>query len=67
VFSDGLASISIFVEALEGDQDDRPGLTSQGAIQVYRKVSGDYMLTVVGEVPPRTAMQVADSVRLGGR
>lgn len=67
VFSDGLASISVFVEALEGDQDDRPGLTSQGAIQVYRKVSGGYMLTVVGEVPPRTVMQVADSVRYGGQ
>ncbi len=67
VFSDGLASISVFVEALESSQDDHPGLSSQGAIQVYRKVSGDYMLTVVGEVPPRTAMQVADSVRLGGR
>ncbi|MBI4939013.1 MAG: MucB/RseB C-terminal domain-containing protein [Nitrosomonadales bacterium] len=67
VFSDGLASISVFIEALEGDQHDRPGLTSQGAIQVYRKVSGEHLLTVVGEVPPRTVMQVADSARLGGQ
>lgn len=67
VFSDGLASISIFIEAMDNDQDDHPGLSSHGAIQVYSKVSGDYLLTVVGEVPPRTVIQVADSVRHGGQ
>lgn len=63
VFSDGLASISVFIESIYGQQDEHPGLSSQGAIQVYSKVSGEYFLTVVGEVPPRTVMQVADSVR----
>ena len=65
VFSDGLASISVFIEASDNDQDDHPGLTSQGAIQVYSKMVGDHLLTVVGEVPPRTVMQVADSVHRG--
>ena len=63
VFSDGLASISVFIETIYGDQDEHTGLSSQGAIQVYSKVSGEYLLTVVGEVPPRTVMQVAESVR----
>lgn len=67
VFSDGLASISVFIEELDGDRDDRTGLSSQGAIQVYSKVNGNYLLTVVGEVPPRTVMQVADSVRYSGQ
>ncbi len=67
VFSDGLASISVFIEAVDNDQDDHSGLSSQGAMQVYSKVAGDYLLTVVGEVPPRTVMQVADSVRHSGK
>ena len=62
VFSDGLASISVFIETIYGELNDHPGLSSQGAIQVYSKVSGEHLLTVVGEVPPRTVMQVADSV-----
>ena len=67
VFSDGLASISVFIETFDNDEDDHPGLSSQGAVQVYSKVAGDYLLTVVGEVPPRTVMQVADSIRYGGQ
>ncbi len=63
VFSDGLGSISVFIETLYGERNDHPRLTSQGAIQVYSKVSGEYLLTVVGEVPLRTVMQVADSLR----
>ncbi|MBI5435677.1 MAG: MucB/RseB C-terminal domain-containing protein [Nitrosomonadales bacterium] len=67
VFSDGLAGISIFIESSNDDQDDHTGLSSQGAMQVYSKVAGDYLVTVVGEVPPRTVMRVADSVRYGGQ
>lgn len=67
VYSDGLAGISVFVEDLSNDSDDvNPSLTSQGAIQIYRKQVGDHLVTVVGEVPPRTVMQVADSVRYAG-
>lgn len=67
VFSDGLAGISVFIESSDNDQDDHTGLSSQGAMQVYSKVAGDYLVTVVGEVPPRTVMRVADSVRYGGQ
>lgn len=63
VFSDGLASISVFIEQQSGVQENHLGLSSRGAIQVYRKVNGKYLLTVVGEAPPRTVMQIADSVR----
>ncbi len=63
VFSDGLVSISVFIEAIDNDQDDHSGLSSHGAMQIYSKVAGDHLLTVVGEVPPRTVMQVADSIR----
>jgi len=68
VFSDGLAGISVFIEdkSSDKDDDDNPNLSSQGAIQVYRKVVDNHLVTVVGEVPPRTVMQVADSVRYAG-
>lgn len=67
VFSDGLASISVFIEPIGSNQEDRPALSSRGAIQVYSKVSGNHLLTVVGEAPPRTVMQIADSVRHAGQ
>lgn len=67
VFSDGLAGISVFIETLGNNFDKKLGLSSRGAIHVYSKVKGDYLVTVVGEVPPRTVMQVADSVRYRGQ
>jgi len=67
VFSDGLAGISVFIEDV-GDRDDiNAGLSSQGAIQIYSRISGDKLITVVGEVPPRTVIQVGESVRYAGQ
>ncbi len=66
VFSDGLASVSVFIEKSDDDEDDFTGLLSQGVIQVYTKVVDGKLVTVVGEVPPQTIMQVADSVRYAG-
>ena len=67
VFSDGLAAISVFIETLGNHFNRKLGLSSRGAIHVYNKEKGDYLVTVVGEVPPRTVMQVADSVRYKGQ
>ncbi|MDP1638828.1 MAG: sigma E regulatory protein, MucB/RseB [Candidatus Nitrotoga sp. CP45] len=67
VFSDGLAGISVFIETLGNHFTRKLGLSSRGAIHVYSKEKGDYLVTVVGEVPPRTVMQVADSVRYKGQ
>jgi len=66
VYSDGLAGISIFVHKLGERHGIRQGLHSKGVIQVYSKLMDEYLLTVVGEVPPHTIMQVAESVRFGG-
>ena len=63
MFSDGLAGISVFIENLTGHPNVNSSLTSQGAIQIYSKVNGEYLVTVVGEVPARTLMKVADSIR----
>jgi sigma-E factor negative regulatory protein RseB len=67
VFSDGLSSISIFIEPNDRDEDDEDGLSSRGAVNLYHKVMDKELITVVGEVPPRTVMQVLDSVRYNGK
>ena len=67
VYSDGLSGISIFVEPYDGDLDDTDGLSSRGALNLHHKVLNKHLITVVGEVPPRTVMQVFDSVRYNGK
>lgn len=67
VFSDGLSAISIFIEPDDGDEDDVEGLSSRGAVNLYHKVLEKHLITVVGEVPPRTVMQVLDSIRYNGK
>lgn len=67
VFSDGLSAISIFIEPDDGDEDDTEGLSSRGAVNLHHKVLDKHLITVVGEVPPRTVMQVLDSVRYNGK
>jgi len=67
VYSDGLSAISIFIEPNDGDEDDVDGLSSRGALNLYHKVTAQHLITVVGEVPPRTVMQVVDSVRYNGK
>ncbi len=66
VFSDGLAGISVFIEDLAGRENVNVGLSSQGVIQVYSRVAWNKLITVVGEVPPNTVIQVGDSVRYAG-
>jgi sigma-E factor negative regulatory protein RseB len=66
VYSDGLSAISIFIEPND-DEDDVDGLSSRGAVNLYHRVMDHNLITVVGEVPPRTVMQVLDSVRYNGK
>jgi sigma-E factor negative regulatory protein RseB len=67
VYSDGLSAISIFIEPNDRNEDDVEGLSSRGAVNLYHKVLDQHLITIVGEVPPHTVMQVADSVRYNGK
>lgn len=67
VFTDGLAGVSVFIEKVTDATDLHVGLSGQGAAHVYNRLVGEYLVTVVGEVPPRTVMQIADSVRYAGQ
>jgi sigma-E factor negative regulatory protein RseB len=57
----------VFIESVSRDASINTGLSSQGAVQIFSKTVEDHLITVVGEVPPRTVIQVADSVRYAGK
>lgn len=61
VFSDGLAAISIFVEPVENNSR-KEGAGSTGATHVLVKRSGDYWITLLGEVPQATLQQFASAI-----
>lgn len=65
VYSDGLSGISVFIEKVS-DVISAPGLSGRGAVHMFNRLIGDNLVTVVGEVPPRVVIQVADSVRYAG-
>lgn len=66
-FSDGLAAFSVFVEPAR-DILMPTGASRIGATTVYMKQlevdDVGFFVTVVGEIPPRTARKVADSVKV---
>lgn len=63
VFSDGLAAISVFIEPLAGKQDaPKSGTYGAGSISVYKRVVGEHVLTLVGEVPARALRTLGDGI-----
>lgn len=64
VFSDELVAVSVFVEPLAGMEKSVSGLSNQGSINVYTRPVSEFQVTVLGEVPAVTVMQIANSVFL---
>jgi sigma-E factor negative regulatory protein RseB len=62
IFSDGLAAVSLFIEAYDRQRHHREGLYSSGATQTLTRRIQDWWLTAVGEVPPRTLQAFAQSL-----
>jgi sigma-E factor negative regulatory protein RseB len=64
VLSDGLAAISVFIEPVSARNkamaDGR--LIQQGATHIFSRVVGDQRVTVLGETPAHTVMQIANSL-----
>lgn len=67
VYTDGLASVSVFVERHAETLPGRPVVESarMGASYVFSTFVDGHRVTAVGEVPPRTVRSIADSVRAG--
>jgi sigma-E factor negative regulatory protein RseB len=67
VYSDGLAAVSIFIEPAASRARIHQGASQQGAINVYTRTIDDQVVTVLGEAPASTVMQIANSVSFRGK
>jgi len=68
VLSDGLATISVFVEPM-GAQEP-PGTFSParaGAINIYKRQLNGHLVTALGEVPLRAVQRVSEAVVAAAR
>ena len=66
VFTDGLASVSVFVEPAETDAMPLRGLSRMGAIHAWGRTLEGHQITAVGEVPAATVRRIARSVHRAG-
>lgn len=64
VYSDGLATVSVFVEEIDGDATARiSGIKKMGAVHAFGREVDGHQITVVGEVPSQTVDLIGMSVR----
>lgn len=66
VLSDGLATISVFIEAFDAANQIRTlqkGAMRNGAINVYGTRIGNHWLTAVGIIPARTLQTIAEQTQ----
>ncbi len=68
VFSDGLASVSVFIEhaQAQGPAPGADGAVRFGISSAYSTAVEGYRVTAVGEVPPDTVRTIALSIRSAG-
>jgi sigma-E factor negative regulatory protein RseB len=62
IFSDGLASVSIFVEPFDRQRHERESSLSMGATQTITRQLDAYWITVMGEVPMATLKLFANGL-----
>jgi sigma-E factor negative regulatory protein RseB len=62
IFSDGLAAVSLFVEAYDRQRHVQEGLYASGATHTLTRRIQDWWLTAVGEVPQQTLKAFAQNL-----
>ena len=63
VYSDGLATVSVFVEDPQSDPEIATGFTKLGTANAFSLTVDGRQVTAVGEVPRRTVESIARSLR----
>ena len=63
VFSDGLATISVFLEQLEAEPPLLRGASRWGSMNAYGVVIAGYQALVVGEAPAATVREIASAIQ----
>ena len=66
VFSDGLATVSLFIEPFDARRHGREGVSASGATHAMSRrwpsAEGSWWITLVGEVPPQTLKLMVDNL-----
>ena len=63
VYSDGIVSVSVFVESGVTATGQGEGVSQVGAANAYTAMTGPWLVTAVGEVPVRTVEMIARSLQ----
>ena len=63
VFADGLATISVFLEKLDGAPALLQGASQLGSMNAFGKAMEGYQVLVVGEVPAATVQRIAAAIQ----
>ncbi|MEE4186332.1 MAG: MucB/RseB C-terminal domain-containing protein [Gammaproteobacteria bacterium] len=63
VYTDGLATVSVFVDMGVAASEQAQGLAMMGAANAYSVMRDGLLLTAIGEVPPRTVEKFAYAMR----
>lgn len=63
VFSDGLATVSVYIEPQQPDMQGLSGHSSMGAVNAFGLQRDDVQITVVGEVPRITVEHIGRAVQ----
>jgi sigma-E factor negative regulatory protein RseB len=63
LYSDGLASVSVYIEPLPRNIDVLRGASQMGAVNAFGRVIDDYHVTAVGEVPAGTVKLISSSLQ----
>lgn len=63
VFADGLATVSVFLEKLDGAPPLLQGGSQLGSMNAFGTVMGNHQILVVGEVPAATVRYIATSIQ----
>jgi sigma-E factor negative regulatory protein RseB len=67
IYSDGIASVSVYVEPLTRAAPAFTGLSNRGSVNLFGRVLDGHQITVLGDVPAATVERFAQGVvRAGG-
>ena len=63
IISDGLASVSVYIEPFNAESQSFVGASRMGAVNIFGLIQQDHQVTVVGEVPMSTVEMISKSIR----
>ncbi len=63
IYSDGLSSVSVFIEPLKTKQVPLRGASSLGVVNAFGTTYDSFQVIALGEVPPATVQQIATSIQ----